>query len=169
MTQHIRGHFWAVTAPNCAHKTTQTAARGVDLFQTFSGNTALHIVSSLSNHTTQAEAVKLLMRKGGDPGLRNLENELPYQLTPEGPVGEKVRASLQTDAGGITELLFADCNLKTPVFPAGATDPEGETCSCLSEAEEHCQSDSPVYENMICQRRQMLVVSVKHSELFITM
>lgn len=60
------------------------------MFQTFSGNTALHIVSSLQNHKTQVEAVKLLMRKGADPGNRNFENELPSQLVPEGPIGEKV-------------------------------------------------------------------------------
>lgn len=60
------------------------------MFQTFSGNTALHIVSSLQNHKIQVEAVKLLMRKGADPGARNFENELPTQLVPEGPTGEKV-------------------------------------------------------------------------------
>ncbi|XP_023153635.2 NF-kappa-B inhibitor zeta isoform X2 [Amphiprion ocellaris] len=58
--------------------------------KTFSGNTALHIVSSLQNNPTQAEAVKLLMRKGADPGIRNLENELPCQLVSEGLIGEKV-------------------------------------------------------------------------------
>lgn len=63
--------------------------------KTFSGNTALHIVSSLTNHKTQAEAVKLLMRKGADPGIRNLENELPSQLVPEGPAGEKLRQILK--------------------------------------------------------------------------
>lgn len=35
--------------------------------------------------------MKLLMRKGADPGMRNLENELPCQLVPEGSVGEKVK------------------------------------------------------------------------------
>ncbi|XP_061571745.1 NF-kappa-B inhibitor zeta [Cololabis saira] len=63
--------------------------------KTFSGNTALHIVSSLRDHKTQVEAVKLLMRKGADPGTRNFENELPSQLTPEGPSGEKVRQILK--------------------------------------------------------------------------
>uniref|UniRef100_A0A3P8T8Y6 Nuclear factor of kappa light polypeptide gene enhancer in B-cells inhibitor, zeta n=1 Tax=Amphiprion percula TaxID=161767 RepID=A0A3P8T8Y6_AMPPE len=52
----------------------------LSIVNTFSGNTALHIVSSLQNNPTQAEAVKLLMRKGADPGIRNLENELPCQL-----------------------------------------------------------------------------------------
>uniref|UniRef100_A0A3Q2ZM49 Nuclear factor of kappa light polypeptide gene enhancer in B-cells inhibitor, zeta n=1 Tax=Kryptolebias marmoratus TaxID=37003 RepID=A0A3Q2ZM49_KRYMA len=65
-------------------------------FQTFSGNTALHIVSSLQSYKGQVEAVKLLMRKGADPGARNYENELPCQLVPEGPVGEKVSFVLLT-------------------------------------------------------------------------
>ncbi|XP_026219513.1 NF-kappa-B inhibitor zeta [Anabas testudineus] len=63
--------------------------------KTFSGNTALHIISSLQNHKNQVEAVKLLMRKGADPGARNFENELPSQLVPEGPIGEKVRQILK--------------------------------------------------------------------------
>ncbi|KAM6958079.1 NF-kappa-B inhibitor zeta isoform 1-T2 [Tautogolabrus adspersus] len=63
--------------------------------KTFSGNTALHIVSSLQNHNRQVEMVKLLMRKGADPGIRNLENDLPSQLVPEGPIGEKVKKILK--------------------------------------------------------------------------
>ncbi|XP_039998341.1 NF-kappa-B inhibitor zeta [Xiphias gladius] len=63
--------------------------------KTFSGNTALHIVSSLQNRKTQVEAVKLLMRKGANHGIRNFENEIPCQLVPEGPIGEKVREILK--------------------------------------------------------------------------
>ncbi|XP_075951280.1 NF-kappa-B inhibitor zeta isoform X2 [Anarhichas minor] len=73
----------------------QPSSLSVVNVQTFSGNTALHIVSSLQNHDAQVEAVKLLMRKGGDPGTRNFENELPTQLVQEGPVGEKVRKILK--------------------------------------------------------------------------
>ncbi|KAM9327764.1 NF-kappa-B inhibitor zeta-like isoform 1-T4 [Pholidichthys leucotaenia] len=58
--------------------------------KTFAGNTALHIASSLLNRKTQVEAVKMLMRHGADPGIRNSESELPCQLVPEGPIGEKV-------------------------------------------------------------------------------
>ncbi|XP_047432524.1 NF-kappa-B inhibitor zeta isoform X2 [Mugil cephalus] len=68
----------------------QSSSLAVVNVKTFSGNTALHIVSSLQCHTNQLEAVKLLMRKGADPGIRNIENELPSQLAPDGPVGEKV-------------------------------------------------------------------------------
>ncbi|CAJ1086779.1 NF-kappa-B inhibitor zeta [Xyrichtys novacula] len=63
--------------------------------KTFSGNTALHIVCSLRSLNTQVEATKLLMKKGADPGTRNLENDLPSQLVPDGPVGEKVRRILK--------------------------------------------------------------------------
>ncbi|XP_047194971.1 NF-kappa-B inhibitor zeta-like [Hippoglossus stenolepis] len=63
--------------------------------KTFSGNTALHVVSALQNHKSQVDAVKLLMKKGADPGTKNSENDLPSQLVPEGPVGEKVRLILK--------------------------------------------------------------------------
>ncbi|XP_037617687.1 NF-kappa-B inhibitor zeta [Sebastes umbrosus] len=68
----------------------QPSSLSVVNVKTFSGNTALHLVSSLQNHKTQVEATKLLMRKGADPGFRNFENELPSQMVPEGPTGEKV-------------------------------------------------------------------------------
>lgn len=56
----------------------------------FNGNTALHVVCSLQSHGSQVEAAKLLVRRGADPATRNTENELPSQLVPEGPAGEKV-------------------------------------------------------------------------------
>ncbi|CAB1327648.1 unnamed protein product [Coregonus sp. 'balchen'] len=52
----------------------------------FSGNTALHFASSVHGRVTQVDAVKLLMRRGADPSYKNLENEQPAQLVPEGPV-----------------------------------------------------------------------------------
>ncbi|XP_061687168.1 NF-kappa-B inhibitor zeta isoform X2 [Syngnathoides biaculeatus] len=55
--------------------------------KTFSGNTALHVVSSLQNHPAQLEVLKMLMRWGADPTARNLENERPWHLVPEGPPG----------------------------------------------------------------------------------
>lgn len=64
----------------------------VCVFQMFNGNTALHVVSSLQKHQGQVEAVKLLMKSGADPTIRNIENELPSQLVPDGPTGEKVGA-----------------------------------------------------------------------------
>ncbi|XP_044043940.1 NF-kappa-B inhibitor zeta [Siniperca chuatsi] len=73
----------------------QPSSLSIVNIKTFSGNTALHIVSALQNHKTQVEAVKLLMRKGADPGIRNFENELPSQLVPDGPISEKVRQILK--------------------------------------------------------------------------
>uniref|UniRef100_A0A667Y018 Uncharacterized protein n=1 Tax=Myripristis murdjan TaxID=586833 RepID=A0A667Y018_9TELE len=57
--------------------------------ETFNGNTALHIVSSLQNHEAQVDAVKLLLRRGANPSAKNIENEQPAHLVPEGPTGEK--------------------------------------------------------------------------------
>lgn len=73
----------------------QPSSSSVVNVQTFSGNTALHVVSALQNHDAQVEAVRLLMRRGADPGARNLENEPPAQLAPEGPIGEQVRRILK--------------------------------------------------------------------------
>ncbi|RXM27879.1 NF-kappa-B inhibitor zeta [Acipenser ruthenus] len=56
----------------------------------YNGNTALHIAASLQNRVAQLDTVRLLMRKGADPSTRNLENEQPQNLVPDGPVGEKV-------------------------------------------------------------------------------
>ncbi|XP_036396311.1 NF-kappa-B inhibitor zeta [Megalops cyprinoides] len=61
----------------------------------YSGNTALHVVSSLEGRVAQVDAVRLLMRRGADPGSKNLENEQPIQLVPEGPVGDQVRRILK--------------------------------------------------------------------------
>ncbi|KAM4601909.1 NF-kappa-B inhibitor zeta isoform 2-T2 [Polymixia lowei] len=63
--------------------------------KTFSGNTALHIVSALQNNKAQVGAVRLLMRLGADPSTKNLENDLPVQLVPGGPIGDKVRRILK--------------------------------------------------------------------------
>lgn len=61
------------------------------LNQAYSGNTALHVAASLQHRMTQLDAVRLLMRKGADPSARNLENEQPVHLVPDGPVGVEVR------------------------------------------------------------------------------
>lgn len=63
------------------------------VFQMFNGNTALHVACSLQGHRGQVEAVKLLLRRGADSTSRNVENEVPSQLVPQGPTGEKVRWS----------------------------------------------------------------------------
>ncbi|XP_056157015.1 NF-kappa-B inhibitor zeta-like [Lampris incognitus] len=63
--------------------------------RTFSGNTALHIVSSLQSHDYQVGAVRLLVRRGADPSGKNAENDRPAQLAPKGPIGDKVRQILK--------------------------------------------------------------------------
>lgn len=49
------------------------------------------MASALQGRQAQVEAVRLLMRRGADPSAKNLENEQPAQLVPEGPLGEQVR------------------------------------------------------------------------------
>ncbi|XP_019898015.1 NF-kappa-B inhibitor zeta isoform X2 [Esox lucius] len=61
----------------------------------FSGNTALHIASAIHGRLAQVDAVKLLMRKGGDPSAMNLEKEQPAQLVSKGPIGDQVRRILK--------------------------------------------------------------------------
>ncbi|XP_044857744.1 NXPE family member 3 isoform X1 [Mauremys mutica] len=64
----------------------------------YNGNTALHVAASLQYRLSQLDAVRLLMRKGADPSARNLENEQPVHLVPDGPVGEQIRRILKGKA-----------------------------------------------------------------------
>ncbi|TSK17775.1 NF-kappa-B inhibitor zeta [Bagarius yarrelli] len=61
----------------------------------FNGNTALHVAAAQNGRQAQAHAVQLIMRKGADPSAKNLENEQPIQLVPEGSVGDQVRRILK--------------------------------------------------------------------------
>ncbi|KAA0722662.1 NF-kappa-B inhibitor zeta I-kappa-B-zeta [Triplophysa tibetana] len=61
----------------------------------FNGNTALHVVSAVQGRQAQLDAVRLLLRRGADPGTKNLENEQAAQLVPEGPMGDQVRRTLK--------------------------------------------------------------------------
>uniref|UniRef100_H3AE08 NF-kappa-B inhibitor zeta n=1 Tax=Latimeria chalumnae TaxID=7897 RepID=H3AE08_LATCH len=61
----------------------------------YNGNTALHVAASLQYRMSQLDAVRLLMRKGADPSAKNLENEQPIHLVPDGPLGEQVRRVLK--------------------------------------------------------------------------
>ncbi|XP_073698872.1 NF-kappa-B inhibitor zeta isoform X2 [Garra rufa] len=61
----------------------------------FNGNTALHVASALQGRQAQVDAVRLLLRRGADPSVKNLENEQPAQLVPEGPLGDQVRRILK--------------------------------------------------------------------------
>ncbi|KAM3932849.1 NF-kappa-B inhibitor zeta isoform 2-T2 [Leptodactylus fuscus] len=64
----------------------------------YNGNTALHVAASLQSRRAHVGAVRLLMRKGGDPSARNLENEQPVHLVPDGAVGEEIRRVLKGKA-----------------------------------------------------------------------
>ncbi|KGL72260.1 NF-kappa-B inhibitor zeta, partial [Tinamus guttatus] len=64
----------------------------------YNGNTALHVAASLHYRVSQLDAVRLLMRKGADPSARNLENEQPVHLVPDGLVGEQMRRILKGKA-----------------------------------------------------------------------
>ncbi|XP_025891652.1 NF-kappa-B inhibitor zeta [Nothoprocta perdicaria] len=64
----------------------------------YNGNTALHVAASLQYRVSQLDAVRLLMRKGADPSARNLENEQPVHLVPDGLVGEQMRRILKGKA-----------------------------------------------------------------------
>lgn len=74
-----------------------------------------------------------------------------------------MKTSLEVCGHLLTEVL----NLI--LFP-GAAHPEGEVFSCLNEAPDHRQSDGPaiLYDDHLPNERQILVVSVKHPTLFIT-
>ncbi|XP_029112958.1 NF-kappa-B inhibitor zeta [Scleropages formosus] len=61
----------------------------------YNGNTVLHVASSLQGRVAQVDTVKLLMRRGADPSSKNLENENPAHLVPEGPLGDQVRRILK--------------------------------------------------------------------------
>ncbi|TRY92725.1 hypothetical protein DNTS_024813 [Danionella cerebrum] len=84
--------------------------------KTFSGNTALHLACARSlrcspdQSQTHVDSVKLLLRRGADPALRNLENEQPCQLVQPGPNGDQVMLTILSNTTGVL------C----------ASDPEGE-------------------------------------------
>uniref|UniRef100_UPI00398ED630 NF-kappa-B inhibitor zeta-like isoform X2 n=1 Tax=Pristiophorus japonicus TaxID=55135 RepID=UPI00398ED630 len=64
----------------------------------YNGNTALHIAAGMQDRVSQVDAVRLLMRKGADPSARNLENEQPVHLVPDGARGEEVKRILKGKA-----------------------------------------------------------------------
>ncbi|XP_048871914.1 NF-kappa-B inhibitor zeta isoform X2 [Brienomyrus brachyistius] len=72
----------------------------------YNGNTVLHIASSLQGRVAQVDAVKLLMRRGADPSAKNLENEQPTQLVPEGPRGDQVRRILKGKESQIRSIPY---------------------------------------------------------------
>ncbi|XP_050769104.1 NF-kappa-B inhibitor zeta isoform X2 [Gymnogyps californianus] len=71
----------------------------------YNGNTALHVAASLQYRVSQLDAVRLLMRKGADPSARNLENEQPVHLVPDGLVGEQVKNQTALSAAPVCPHL----------------------------------------------------------------
>lgn len=54
------------------------------------GHTALHMAAGLHGNPHQEEILRLLLSRGADPSIRNLENDQAAHLLQSGPHGEQV-------------------------------------------------------------------------------
>lgn len=61
------------------------------------------MAAAQNGRQAQADAVQLLMRRGADPSIKNLENEQPIQLVPEGPVGDQVSIRFKPGSSAVTK------------------------------------------------------------------
>ncbi|KAF7708164.1 NF-kappa-B inhibitor delta isoform X2 [Silurus meridionalis] len=59
------------------------------------GHTALHMAAGLHGSPYQEELIRLLLSKGADPSIRNLENDQPVHLLQNGEQGEKLKLILK--------------------------------------------------------------------------
>ncbi|XP_060937681.1 NF-kappa-B inhibitor delta [Limanda limanda] len=59
------------------------------------GHTALHMAAGLHGNPHQEEILQLLLRRGADPSIRNLENDQPAHLLQSGPRGEQLKLMLK--------------------------------------------------------------------------
>ncbi|XP_029308497.1 NF-kappa-B inhibitor delta isoform X1 [Cottoperca gobio] len=59
------------------------------------GHTALHMAAGLHGNPHQEEILQLLLRRGSDPSIRNLENDQPAHLLQSGPKGEQLKLMLK--------------------------------------------------------------------------
>ncbi|KAM6994556.1 NF-kappa-B inhibitor delta [Tautogolabrus adspersus] len=59
------------------------------------GHTALHMAAGLHGNPHQAEILRLLLSRGADPSIRNLENDQPAHLLQSGPQGEQLKLMLK--------------------------------------------------------------------------
>ncbi|KAK1895785.1 NF-kappa-B inhibitor delta [Dissostichus eleginoides] len=59
------------------------------------GHTALHMAAGLHGNPHQEDILQLLLRRGADPSIRNLENDQPAHLLQIGPRGEKLKLMLK--------------------------------------------------------------------------
>ncbi|XP_054019134.1 NF-kappa-B inhibitor delta [Dryobates pubescens] len=63
------------------------------------GHTALHMAAALPGGPCQEPLLRLLLAWGADPGIRNLEHDLPHNLLPPGPQGDQLRRLLRSCRG----------------------------------------------------------------------
>ncbi|XP_070691914.1 NF-kappa-B inhibitor delta [Pempheris klunzingeri] len=59
------------------------------------GHTALHMAAGLHGNLHQEEILQLLLRRGADPSIRNLENDQPAHLLQSGVQGEQLKLMLK--------------------------------------------------------------------------
>ncbi|KAI4899046.1 hypothetical protein NFI96_014678 [Prochilodus magdalenae] len=59
------------------------------------GHTALHMAAGLHGSPHQEELIRLLLSRGADPSIRNLENDQPAHLLQSGQQGEKLKLILK--------------------------------------------------------------------------
>ncbi|XP_017326549.1 NF-kappa-B inhibitor delta isoform X2 [Ictalurus punctatus] len=59
------------------------------------GHTALHMAAGLHGSPDQEELIRLLLSRGADPSIRNLENDQPVHLLQSGEQGEKLKLILK--------------------------------------------------------------------------
>ncbi|XP_036395635.1 LOW QUALITY PROTEIN: NF-kappa-B inhibitor delta [Megalops cyprinoides] len=59
------------------------------------GNTALHMAAGLHGSGHQEEMIRLLLSRGADPSVRNLENDQPAHLLQSGERGEQLKLILK--------------------------------------------------------------------------
>uniref|UniRef100_A0A4W4GL70 NFKB inhibitor delta n=1 Tax=Electrophorus electricus TaxID=8005 RepID=A0A4W4GL70_ELEEL len=64
------------------------------------GHTALHMAAGLHTSLHQEDIIRLLLTRGADPSVRNLENDQPAHLLQSGEQGEKVRRGRGTSLVG---------------------------------------------------------------------
>ncbi|XP_061572589.1 NF-kappa-B inhibitor delta [Cololabis saira] len=59
------------------------------------GHTALHMAAGLHSNPHQVDILQLLLSKGADPSIRNLENDQPAHLLQSGLHGEQIKLMLK--------------------------------------------------------------------------
>ncbi|MBN3276497.1 IKBD inhibitor, partial [Polyodon spathula] len=69
------------------------------------GNTALHMAAGLHGHCYQEDIVRLLLSRGADPSIRNLENDQAAHLLQPGERGEQVSLKTHTETQCCTHAV----------------------------------------------------------------